>query len=172
MTTVIGIAYALCGIGVILSTCLRRTAPTRRAKTAVLCAEAIWVLGGALCLGISLWLAAHAEGGTAAERAWAADAFALWLKAGGSTAAVTGGILLCAALIRHRRERIRAFVGCMSFLVMLLFGGCYGVLCVGEGIDPSLWVWLSALGMAGLLRLGAAADALFARFSPVSEKMR
>ena len=170
MTTVIGVGCAVLGIGVILSTCLRRAAHTRRARTAVLCAEAAWVLLGAVCLALSFAMANGASGGTADERAWAADAFALWSRIGGITTAVTGGILLCAALIRHERERTRAFVGCMSSLVMLLCGGCYGVLCVGEGIDPSLWVWMSALGMAGLLRIGAAVDALFARFSPQEKK--
>ena len=131
----------------------------------MLIGHAAVVIVGAVCLGVSLVLAENASGGTAEQLAWAADAYALWLRMGGIFTAAAGGVILLASLIRHKMVKIRALAACAASLMLLFFGGCYGVICIGEAVDPSGWVWLCAAGYAGLMHLGGAVDAAFAIFA-------
>ena len=168
MTQMMIFAYAVLGIGSILAAVFRLTVHTRRGWTALLCAEAAMVLAGGCCLAASLVMASAPGEGRADQLSWAADAYLLWLRLGGISGAAVGGILFCSSLIRHRMERTRVLAGGIASVVMLLFGFSYGVICIGEAVDPSVWVWLSALGFTGLMRLFALADAAFALFCPKS----
>ena len=151
----------LTGIGCVSLPVSRFAVKGKRGKAAVLIAHGAAVLLGAVLLIFALLVADNAAGGTADERAWAADAFRLWIRVGGSFTAVVGGVLLAASLIRHKMVKIRALAGCASVLVLLFFGGSYGVICIGESVNPAVWVWLSTAGCAALMNAGGLADAFF-----------
>ncbi len=149
------------GITVIMLSALRFRVRGKRGKRAVMLGHLVMVLAGALCLLISGILAGNVSGGSADQLAWASDAYWLWMRSGGIFTAAVGGVILLASLIRHRMVRSRALAGCAASLVLLFFGGCCGVICVGEAVDPSPWVWLSTAGYAGIMMLGGLADAVF-----------
>jgi len=115
---------------------------------------------GAACLAASAAQSRTAEAltGSADLRAWAADAFTLWLRWGGAFTASVGGVVLLAALIGHRMRRVRALAGCAGTVLILLTGSAYAVLCSGEAVDPSAWVRLAAAGMACLSTAWSAVD--------------
>ena len=162
MTGWVAAALMLSGIGIIALHISRFAVKGKRGKAAVLIAHGAAVLLGAVLLASALALAGNAAGGTAEEQAWAADAFRLWIRAGGIFTAAVGGVLLLAALLRHKMIRIRAMAGGAASLVLLFFGGFYGVICVGESVNPAVWVWLSTAGCALLISAGGLADAFFA----------
>ena len=130
----------LTGIGCVSLSVSRFAVKGKRGKAAVLIAHGAAVLLGAVFLVLALALADNAAGGTAEERAWAEDAFRLWIRVSGCFTAVVGGVLLFAALLRHKMVRVRALAGGTASLVLLFFGGCYGVICIGEGVNPAVWV--------------------------------
>jgi len=149
------------GIFMIVLSVLRFRVRGKRGKWAVFMAHLAAVAAGAVCLILSGILAGNASGGTADQLAWAADAYALWMRAGGIFAAAVGGVLLIASLIRHKMVKVRALAGCAAVLVLLFFGGSYGVICIGETVNPAVWVWLGTAGYAGVLMTGGLADAGF-----------
>ena len=157
----IALLLALTGIGCVFLPFSRFALKGKRGKAAVLIAHGAAVLLGAVLLTAALLLADNAAGGTAEERAWAADAFRLWMRVSGCFTAVVGGVLLMAALLRHKMIRVRALAGGTASLVLLFFGGCYGMICIGEGVNPAVWVWLSTAGCAALMNAGGLADAVF-----------
>lgn len=140
------------GIAVWAAAC---TAGVLYARARTILRTLLWVnitgtVTGAVLLAVSLCRAANAPAQTdsADLLAWAQDAFALWLRCGGIFAAVTGGMALLAALIRHTMVRARAIVGCAASWILLMTADAYAIMCTGKTPDPSRWVLYSGAGLA------------------------
>ncbi len=141
--------------------------------TAALAADILLLTAGVACL-----IAAHIRltaifANTSLSdsfRAWAADAYTLWVRTAGIFTAGIGGAILLAALIRHKMVRTRAAVGAAASAVVLIFGALYAVTVENASADLCTPIYLFSLGCACLLPLGTYADTALARFAKKKDK--
>ena len=134
----------------------------RRVRRACFIADAVLCALGALSLLLSLLLAGGIFSDSAlAEdyRDWASDLFYLWVRVSGVSAAVAGGAVLTAALIRHPLRRIRTAVAAAVSVVLLILGGAFSAFAWSETADLVTTVHLWTLGCAALVLAGPAVDA-------------
>ena len=79
--------------------------------------------------------------------------------AGGFTA-VVGGLLLIAALIRHKMVWMRTLIAPCAVILLQIGGGAYALLCENASVDLSGIVTMFAAGCGGLLLCGMAVDGI------------
>jgi len=147
---------------VIALTVLPHCTADRRLHRACFAADLALCILGAVLLILSRCLAAGLFSDAALTedfRAWAQDVYFLWVCLSGVLAAVAGGAVLAAAVIRHPMRRVRHAVAAAVSLILLIVGGGYTALAENAAADLTtpvrLWTW----GCAVLVLAGIAADA-------------
>ncbi len=147
---------------------------SRALLRAVLIANLLLCALGGVCLLLSVRLSARVLADAASDAAfcgWASDMLSVFQRAGGGFAAVTGGITLLAALIRHRMRRVRSGVMAAVSILFWFLGGAYAVMCETPAADLTTPVQLWTAGCALLLLTGSAVDAAF-RLHTETKKQR
>ncbi len=133
-----------------------------------------------LAAGIACLIAASVQTGsifsnTALDesyRAWASDAYSLWVRTSGIFSAVIGGVLLLAAAIRHPMVKIRTFVSASIPILLLVGGGIYAVFVENEVADLVTDVYLWTVGCACLAPVGVYLDTVYSLFFPSHAEKR
>ncbi len=141
--------------------CILRCLPlTGKRPTLVAVTTCLVCLGGIPPLGIALYRAERIALSGLTEGAWAYDMLEGWFSLAGGFTAVVGGLLLIAALIRHKMVWMRTLIAPCAVILLQIGGGAYALLCENASVDLSGIVTMFAAGCGGLLLCGMAVDGI------------
>ena len=141
--------------------CILRCLPlTGKRPTVVAVAACLVCLGGIPPLGIAWYRAERIALSGLAEAEWAYDMLEGWFSLAGGFTAVVGGLLLIAALIRHKMVWMRTLIAPCAVILLQIGGGAYALLCENASLDLSGIVTMFAAGCGGLLLCGIAVDGI------------
>lgn len=141
--------------------CILRCLPlTGKRPTLVAVATCLVCLGGIPPLGIALYRAERIALSGLTEAEWAYDMLEGWFSLAGGFTAVVGGLLLIAALIRHKMVWMRTLIAPCAVILLQIGGGAYALLCENASVDLSGIVTMFAAGCGGLLLCGMAVDGI------------
>lgn len=141
--------------------CILRCLPlTGKRPTLVAVATCLVCLGGIPPLGIALYRAERIALSGLTEAEWAYDMLEGWFSLAGGFTAVVGGLLLIAALIRHKMVWMRTLIAPCAVILLQIGGGAYALLCENASVNLSGIVTMFAAGCGGLLLCGMAVDGI------------